>query len=46
MDILYILVGIRVKWEEMIVYILALLLEINYLGVLKRCKLMVFFEGK
>ncbi len=41
-----ILVGLRVKWEKNIFYILALLLGINYLGVFKRYKLIVFLEGK
>ncbi len=34
------------KWEKNIFYILALLLGINYLGVFKRYKLIVFLEGK
>ncbi len=44
--IIYILVGLRVKWEKNMFYILALLLGINYLGVSKRYKLIVFLKGK
>ncbi len=45
-DIQYILIGLRVKWEKNIFYILALLLGINDLGVFKKYKLIVFLEGK